>query len=104
MLQWTHRSILGLPEDTQASRWIHGSPQPGRGIGPHCTLPSPQGDQGQVDKVQKGEDPKAHQLTQDFWKTPDEELQMFVPQTKQKTQPSSQPSLSQAVSAEQGQV
>ena len=35
------------------------------------TVQSQQGDQGQVDKVQKGEDPKAHQLTQDFWKTPD---------------------------------
>ena len=43
---------------------------------------SPQGDQGQVDKVQKGEDPEAHKPKQNFWKTPDEECQMLVPQTK----------------------
>ena len=36
------------------------------------TVHSQQGDQGQVDKVQTGEDPKAHQLTQDSRKTPDE--------------------------------
>ena len=65
---------------TRASKWIQGCPQPGRGIGPHST--PPQGDQGQVDKVQKGENPEAHQPTQDFWKTPDEEPQMLVPQTK----------------------
>ena len=35
------------------------------------TVHTPQGDQGQVNKVQKGEDPEAHQPTQDFWKTPD---------------------------------
>ena len=43
---------------------------------------SPQDDQRQVDKVQKGEDPEAHQPTQVCWKTPDEEPQMLVPQTK----------------------
>ena len=55
------------------------------------TVYSSQGDQEQADKVQKREDPEAHKPTQDFWITPDEEPQMFVPQTKQKTQPSCQP-------------
>ena len=80
MIQWTQQSTLRLPEDTQASRWTHGCPQPGRGTGPH--VHSPQDDQRQVDKVQKGEDPEAHQPTQVCWKTPDEEPQMLVPQTK----------------------
>ena len=36
------------------------------------TLHSQQGDQGQVDKVQTGEDQEVHQSTQDSRKTPDE--------------------------------
>ena len=53
------------------------------------TVHSQQGDQGQVDKVQTGEDPEAYQLTQDCRKTLNEEHQTLVPQTKQKTQPAS---------------
>ena len=68
------------------------------------TVYSQQGDQGQADKVQKREDPEAHKPAQDCWKTPAEEPRCWSPRLKQKTQPSCQPPLSQAMSAEQGQV
>ena len=40
MTLWTQKSISRLLEDTQASRWTHGCPQPGRGIGPSSILPT----------------------------------------------------------------
>ena len=80
MIQWTQRSTLRLPKDIQASRWTMDVLNLEEELGPHSN--SPQGDQGQVDKVQKGEDPEHISSTQDCWKTPDEEPQMLVPQTK----------------------
>ena len=65
---------------------------------------SQQSDQGQADKIQKREDPEAHKPTQNCWETTAEESQMLVPQTKQETEPSCKSPLSQAMSAEQGQI
>ena len=60
------------------------------------TIHSPQDDQGQVDKVQKGEDPEAHQPTQDFCKIPDEEPRCWSPRLNRRHNlPANHPSVRQ---------
>ena len=57
---------------------------------------SPQGDQGQVDKVQKGEDPEAHQPTWDFWKIPDKNPRCWSPRPNRRQNfPAHHPSIRQ---------
>ena len=68
------------------------------------TVHSQLDDQGKADKVQEKKDPKAHKSTQNCLETAAAESQMLVPQTKQETEPSCKSPLSQAMSAEQGQI
>ena len=70
----TQHGLRGLHKDTQRTLQHPDGPMDGINLEEKLDprVHSQQGDQGQVDKVQTGEDPEAHQSTQDSRKTPDE--------------------------------